>query len=199
VRVGDTFESGVIVSAPDAGAEPLPITITASVVPPAAPTLARRRLAQADGAAAPAPAAAIALGAEAASTRTVTLSAAKQQQEVRFRFSAGALGAASLRFDARVGDATATSDSAAYEVPVLGRQGPVFLATSLALQAGANGTGSAAVEGLALPEAEPGSGSVDLVAGVGNLPFLQVRRQRGAGSRSREGCLESRGALDHDS
>jgi hypothetical protein len=50
----------------------------------------------------------------------------------------------------------------------------VFVATSFALQPGTNASAGQA-EGLALPEADPGSGSVDLVAGVGNLPFLQVR------------------------
>jgi hypothetical protein len=177
VRVGDSFESGVVVSAPDAGAEPLTVTVTATVVPPPAPTLAHRRLRQAaDGAATAAqPAAAVELSPENPFSRTATLSAAKQQQEVRFKFTAARLGSARLRFDVRVGGGAAASDSANYEVDVLGRQGSVFLATSLALQAGANGTGAGQVEGLALPEAEPGSGSVDLVAGVGNLPFLKVR------------------------
>lgn len=100
---------------------------------------------------------------------------------MRFRFSAAAIGEAGLRFDVFVGDSDAASDSASFDVPVLGRQGGVFLATSFALtpsSGSGSGNGSAAaagqVEGLALPAADPGSGSVDLTAGVGNLPFLQV-------------------------
>lgn len=46
-------------------------------------------------------------------------------------------------------------------------------------------------EGLALPRAEPGSGSLDLIAGVGYLPAVQVRRPEGG----RRGWPAVRGAL----
>ncbi|GBF96122.1 hypothetical protein Rsub_08870 [Raphidocelis subcapitata] len=265
VRVGDDFEAGVLVSAPDAGAEALPVTVRATLVEPpslkaaakAAPTngtaaaatpangtapaavslangSAPTAAAPANGAAAPAngaapsismaappPATAPAiapavggrslladtLGAEAAggeaaadggapagvdppqasvvllrgapSERATALTGARQQREVRFPLSAARVGAAAVRFDLFIGDAQSGGspvDSAVYEFPVLGRQAPVFLATSFALNPGAgpNGSGAGQVEGLALPEADPGSGSVDVFAGVGNLPFLQT-------------------------
>lgn len=170
MRVGDTFESGVLVSAPDAGATPLAITVKATVTPPGAnatDAAARRRLQQA------ATSAAVRLLPEDPTSRSTALSAARQQREVRFRFSAAAVGAAGLRFDVYVNGAAAAADSAEYDLEVLGRQGEVFIATSLALQPGA-GAG-AQPEGLELPEADAGSGAVDLVAGVGNLPYLQVR------------------------
>lgn len=54
-----------------------------------------------------------------------------------------------------------------------GVQGEVFVATSFAIQA--NGSKlEGREEGLALPRATPGSGDVRLVAGVGNLPAIQV-------------------------
>lgn len=110
-------------------------------------------------------------------SRSTALNAAKQQMEVRFRFVAAQIGEAGLRFDAYLGDSEAPSDSASFDLTVLGRQGEVFVATSFALQGAAGGgteLGGGQVEGLDLPEADPGSGSVDLVAGVGYLPFLQV-------------------------
>ncbi|GBF96123.1 hypothetical protein Rsub_08871 [Raphidocelis subcapitata] len=255
VRVGDDFEAGVLVSAPDAGAEALPVTVRATLVEPpslkaaakaapangTAPAAAvapangtAAAAAPANGAAAPANGAAPSIsmaapppatapviapavggrslladtpGAEAAggeaaadggapagvdptqasvvlrpgapSERATALTGARQQREVRFPLSAARVGAAAVRFDLFIGDAQSGAgpvDSAVYEFPVLGRQAPVFLATSFALNpgAGANGSGAGQVEGLALPEADPGSGSVDVFAGVGNLPFLQT-------------------------
>jgi len=180
VRVGDVFECGVLASAPDAGVEPLVITITATVTAPANKTSSnlnrhRRILREAEE-----PVTAIRLQPTNPYSRKVTLSAAKQQRTVRFRFNAVAVGETGLRFDAHLGfpakEAAKTIDSASFDVPVLSRQRPVFVATSFALQAGANNTEEpmGQAEGLKLPAAELGSGSVDLVAGVGNLPFLQV-------------------------
>jgi hypothetical protein len=115
----------------------------------------------------------------APSARATALSGARQQREVRFGLSADRVGPAAVRFDLYLGDEHSEGspvDSAVYEFPVMGRQAPVFVATSFALNPAASGNGSGAgqVEGLALPEADPGSGSVDVFAGVGNLPFLQV-------------------------
>jgi hypothetical protein len=189
--VGDVFDSGVLVSAPDAGAEPLTVTVKASVTPAASGAAADAAAAEgsggsrrrallaarqgAGGAAAAQQVQSVVLLPSDPYTRGAALSAARQQVEVRFRFKAAAVGAAGLRFDVFVQGSDAASDSASYDVPVLGRQAPVFLATSFALQPGAGllGAGSRG-EGLALPEADPGNGAVDLVAGVGNLPFLQA-------------------------
>ncbi|KAI8474281.1 MAG: hypothetical protein J3K34DRAFT_375003 [Monoraphidium minutum] len=170
VRVGDVFEAGVLVSAPDAGAAPITVTITATVTRPTA------ELADPEGAAAPANgSSSISLLPRDPFSREAVLSASRQQAEVRFRFSASEVGSSGVRFDAYLkGSASKAADSAAYDIPVLGRQGSVFLATSFALQPGAGLLGSGQTEGLALPEADPGSGTVDLVAGVGNLPFLQT-------------------------
>ncbi|KAI8474284.1 MAG: hypothetical protein J3K34DRAFT_456831 [Monoraphidium minutum] len=170
VRVGDVFEAGVLVSAPDAGAAPITVTITVTVTRPTA------ELADPEGAAAPANgSSSIALLPRDPFSREAALSASRQQAEVRFRFSASEVGSSGVRFDAYLkGSASKASDSAAYDIPVLGRQGPVFLATSFALQPGTGLLSAGQTEGLALPEADPGSGTVDLVAGVGNLPFLQT-------------------------
>lgn len=74
-----------------------------------------------------------------------------------------------------------------------GVQGEVFVATSFAIQA--NGSKlEGREEGLALPRATPGSGDVRLVAGVGNLPAIQVGpvvcMQRGMGQWGWGGSLD---------
>lgn len=194
VRVGDEFLSGVLVSAADVGAAPLTVTITATITPPAGNSSIAKGSKAADGGTSNDYAIQLAAGSPV--TREVTLTPSKQQREVRFRFSAAAVGGAGLRFDAYLGSSkalqlqsgavrsAATVDSASFDVPVLGRQPPVFLATSFALQpasspsislSAAGGLQSGQAEGLALPAADPGSGYVDLVAGVGNLPFVKVR------------------------
>ncbi len=192
VRVGDVFESGVVVSAPDAGAEPLAVTVTATVTGPSSGNVtgdAGRKL-LADDAPSDPQQASIVLVPQDPYARETTLTAAKQQREVRFRFTAVRVGESGLRFDVYLGtrasQAPRASDSASFDVPVLGRQSEVFLATSFSLRP--NGSEAAGqVEGLALPAADPGSGSVDLVAGVGNLPFLQV-----GGLRLLAACLRVR-------
>lgn len=65
------------------------------------------------------------------------------------------------------------ADAVQEDVEVQGQQSPVFIATSFSLQAGSDVAGRQ--EGLVLPEATPGSGSVNLLAGVGYLPAVKVR------------------------
>lgn len=179
VRVGDVFESGVVVTAPDAGPDPITVSIKATTTKPSAEKtnlaataerteleVRRRQKVLGD---------AVTLLPTSPFFREVQLSATEQQRTVRFRFSARAVGETGLRFDAFLGSDAAGKepvDSASFDVPVLGRQRPVFVATSFALQPGAGGDGQ--VDGLALPDADPGTGSIDLLAGVGNLPFLKV-------------------------
>jgi hypothetical protein len=114
-------------------------------------------------------------------TVTVRLSGgAGNQVEARFDFSAAALGNTSLDFTATLADGgDGAIDALRAEVPVLPQQAPVFVGTSFAVRppgSGAGGGGSETTarwqEGLELPEAVPGSGSLDLVAGVGNLPII---------------------------
>ncbi|KAF8068259.1 hypothetical protein HT031_001946 [Scenedesmus sp. PABB004] len=73
---------------------------------------------------------------------------------------------------AQLGGGGWVADQVQGDVAVLGQQGAVFLATSFALSAGTNGSGRA--EGLVLPDAAPGSGTVQLIAGVGNLPAIKA-------------------------
>lgn len=220
VRVGDVFECGVVASAPDAGTEPLIITVTATVTSPSGGTLpptkaaagaARRRALLQAPAALPLRGGAVMLLPSNPFSRVTSLTAARQQRTVRFRFAAAAVGEAGLRFDVYLGGASEAAraasggtggaaaaaagdygtpvDAASFDVPVLGRQRSVFVATSFALQAAPaavngsdsdsgeqGGGGGQQYEGLALPAAEPGTGTVSVLAGVGNLPFLQVRR-----------------------
>lgn len=98
-------------------------------------------------------------------------------QEVRFQFSAASVGNATLRFSATVGGATAAvADSVQLVIPVLGVQSDVWVATSFAIRPNAsNGAVASRQEGLLLPKAVNGSGSLDLVAGVGYLPAVKVR------------------------
>ncbi len=69
--------------------------------------------------------------------------------------------------------ATGGSDAVQVSLPIEGRQPDVWVATSFALRPSGTGNSSRA-EGLALPAADPGTGSVVLMAGVGSLPAIQV-------------------------
>ncbi|KAG2434208.1 hypothetical protein HXX76_007934 [Chlamydomonas incerta] len=117
-------------------------------------------------------------GTEASMTVTFTAGGGLQQ-EVRFSFAAAALGSANLTFAAAEsapggGGGGGGSDSLSLELPVYGQQGDVWVATSFALKA-LPASDSDVVqwqEGLALPDAVPGSGGLSLTAGVGYLPAL---------------------------
>jgi hypothetical protein len=58
------------------------------------------------------------------------------------------------------------------QVPVNGKQGGVVIATSFAVRGSSDG--NSWQEGMVLPRAEQGSGSISLVAGVGSMPAIQV-------------------------
>lgn len=81
--------------------------------------------------------------------------------------------------------AGAVADQVQLQVPVNGKQGSVVVATSFAVRgsgsAAAAGGGGSWQEGMVLPRAEKGSGSINLVAGVGSLPAIQVRGCVGVG------------------
>lgn len=174
VRVGDDFEAGVLVSSPDA-AKAVTVEVKAQMVAPSSAedasnsTSAKEALATGDS---------LVLLPTDPVLQTITLSPQQQQVEVRFRYQAKSIGASGLRFDARVPDINSAdaADATQQDVSVLGQQGAVFLATSFSLQAGGDAPGSKGrQEGLELPDATPGSGSVDLLAGVGYLPAIKVR------------------------
>ena len=68
-------------------------------------------------------------------------------------------------------DGRGSADALQLTVPIEGLQDPVSLATSFAVQAAENET-AAWVEGLELPSALPGSGGIEIQAGVGRLPSV---------------------------
>lgn len=178
VRAGDFFEAGVVVSTPGATSEQR-VSVTASA-------------GMLDGTAGKP----VVLQSGAASDTATVPVPAGGQQELRFRFAARAVGNATLRFAATAavgaGGAgsrdAAAADSLEVTLPVLGRQGEVFVATSFAVRP-PNASGAAATagraEGLALPRAEAGAGALELLAGVGYLPavtatFEALARQQAA-------------------
>ncbi|KAG2447325.1 hypothetical protein HYH02_007655 [Chlamydomonas schloesseri] len=116
-------------------------------------------------------------------SKTVTFEAGGGlQQEVRFSFSAAAMGRANLTFTAAEsagpsgggggGGGHSSSDSLSVDLAVHGQQGDVWVATSFALKALPASDVVQWQEGLALPDAVPGSGGLALTAGVGYFPAL---------------------------
>jgi hypothetical protein len=173
VRVGDDFEAGVIVSSPDT-AGPITVEVTAQMA--AATTAVDAAGNATKGAGAAGDGSLVLLPADPV-VQIVSLSPQQQQVEVRFRYQAKAIGMAGLRFDARVPSIASVdaADATQQDVQVQGQQGAVFIATSFALQAGSSVNGSSGrQEGLELPDATPGSGIVELLAGVGYLPAIKV-------------------------
>eukprot|EP01050_Picozoa_sp_SAG11_P010851 SAG11_NODE_1111_length_5823_cov_2.384172_1_plen_1074_part_10 len=143
VRVGDAFECGFTISASDPNFEQQ-VQIDANIVRGG-------------------------LSAAAASSRVVNI-AGSSPQEVTFAFSAGQMLDASLQFSA---SSAAGSDAFTAELPILAPQGSVFVATSMAVEGGADGAPPWA-EGIALPDAVPGSGSLTISAGIGFLPTVEA-------------------------
>eukprot|EP01025_Chloroclados_australasicus_P034639 TRINITY_DN3539_c0_g2_i1.p1 TRINITY_DN3539_c0_g2~~TRINITY_DN3539_c0_g2_i1.p1 ORF type:complete len:2104 (+),score=260.43 TRINITY_DN3539_c0_g2_i1:139-6450(+) len=90
--------------------------------------------------------------------------------EIGFQFSVDVLGEGEVKFTAT--DSTGSSDSRKATIPVNGQQGPVSLATSFAVQGSVEG--STWWEGLQIPEAVAGSGTIEVSAGVGRLPAIQA-------------------------
>lgn len=67
-------------------------------------------------------------------------------------------------------DAPGANDALQMSFPVLGQQEAVTLASSFAIEASEDG--EPWEEGLDLPEAVPGSGTINLISGVGNFPTV---------------------------
>ena len=64
-----------------------------------------------------------------------------------------------------------SSDALQLTVPIEGLQDPVSLVTSFSVQANESGT-TQWTEGIKLPFALPGSGGIEIQAGVGRLPSV---------------------------
>jgi uncharacterized protein YfaS (alpha-2-macroglobulin family) len=171
VRAGDNFTAGVLVEAPGELSGDTSVTVTATLVLPKSSTNSN----SGEGDSGSSSSSSNALALKGPASLTVTLGPGKAQQEARFNFSAQGLGVQSIKFVATAGKDAEVADQVQLQVPVLGKQGPVWIATSFAVRGSNSSTVANRVEGLALPRAENGSGSVSLVAGVGYLPAVQVR------------------------
>jgi hypothetical protein len=171
VRAGDNFTAGVLVEAPGDFSGDTSVTVTATLVTPKSSSNSN----SGEGDSGSSSSNALALKGPA--SVTVTLGPGKAQQEARFNFSVQGLGVQSIKFVATAGKDAVLADQVQLQVPVLGKQGPVWIATSFAVRGSNSSSVANRVEGLELPRAENGSGSVSLVAGVGYLPAVQVRRQ----------------------
>eukprot|EP00798_Chlamydomonas_sp_ICE-L_P014425 gene14425-20431_t len=141
VRVGDEFEAGVI------------MTISPNS-PPLQPVVIKVLVALTGGdlnSSEP-------LKVTSFMSQDVEIGINETQKEVRFSFSAVEIGNSSIKFSAN--DEMGSRDSLQVELEVLPQQEALQVATSFAL----NSSDEAWQEGLDLPEAVPGSGSLDLVA-----------------------------------
>jgi uncharacterized protein YfaS (alpha-2-macroglobulin family) len=167
VRAGDNFTAGVLVEAPGELTSDTSVTVTATLVTP-------KSSSSDDSDSGSSSSSSNALALTGPASMTVKLGPGKAQQEARFNFSAQGLAVQDIKFVATTGKEAEVADQAQLEVPVLGKQGPVWIATSFAVRGSNSSSIANRVEGLALPRAENGSGSVSLVAGVGYLPAVQV-------------------------
>lgn len=103
-----------------------------------------------------------------AAEQMVTLSGTAPM-EVTFEFQADTLVPATLVFSLSAGT---SADALSSELLILPVQQPVFVGTSMGITASESPVPW--VEGIALPEASPGSGSLDLLVGVGYLPAVRT-------------------------
>lgn len=155
-RVGDTFEAGALVA--NTGDSPMEVEVTAF----ASGTVALRS------------------GENATRALTVQPGAST---EVRFALGAGALGSGSLQVDARQVAGGEAADSLVVDIPVVGLQDPMFVASSFALGSVNTSETSSWTEGLDLPAAAPGSGTINITAGVGQLPAVAALADRAVQTR----------------
>lgn len=101
--------------------------------------------------------------------------AASSLLQVLFRFTAAFLGSASVRCQATVGGKVV--DSFVMPLSVKTPQLPVDVATSFAVRLSPDNDASGQQhhwEGLVLPQALPGSGSLSLFAGLGHLAAIEA-------------------------
>ncbi|GLI68394.1 hypothetical protein VaNZ11_012780 [Volvox africanus] len=155
-RVGDVFQSGVIVTV---GSAPATVNVQLQIGGDA-------------------------LSATGPLRQTVTFAAEEGlQREVRFNFSAVAIGRVNLSFAAEDAQPGGGADALQLQLSVAGQQGDVWVATSFALSAlppssnassssSGGGGGMQWQEGMELPAVVPGSGGLNLTAGVGYFPAI---------------------------
>ncbi|CAD7696314.1 unnamed protein product, partial [Ostreobium quekettii] len=146
VRVGDVFDAGVIITLSGGTAAEEPVSVSLTVEGGEEAVLA-------------------AVG----ETQKSVVVDGDGQVEVRFKLEALALGEGA--FNITADDGKGASDALRLTVPVLGLQDAVTVATSFAIQA-SEGEAAQATEGLDLPAALPGTGGLELLAGVGRLPAV---------------------------
>lgn len=190
VRVGDNFTAGVLVEAPGTDSD-VTVTVAAAVQQPGSSSASNSQ-------------AAVRMAGDSSRTVTLTPSKPQQEvrfdfssigigiQNVTFTATPAdakrggnllpwiprglqqLLQRRSNAANTATAAAGAVADQVQLQVPVNGKQGPVTVATSFAVRGtSSNGTGSWQ-EGMVLPRAESSSGSLDLIAGVGSLPAIQV-------------------------
>jgi len=106
-----------------------------------------------------------------APSQTVTVTA-NEPVEVLFQFVSSGVGAANVSFAARLKSTADISDGFLYTLPLLGQQDAVALVSSFAVEC-TNGT-RRWPDAVALPAAQPGSGTVGISVTVGHLSGIQA-------------------------
>jgi len=195
VRVGDAFTAGVLVEAPGTVAE-VAVTVTASMQQPGTAGSSNNsskalRLRGEDSRTVmlspgkPQQEVRFDFTADSIGTQNITFAAtagasaggsgvlgARRGLRALLQWRPAAAGGGDASAAAGPAAAGAVADQVQLQVPVHGKQGAVAIATSFAVRGSSDGRNWQ--EGLALPRAERGSGSIDLIAGVGSLPAIQV-------------------------
>ncbi|CAD7704606.1 unnamed protein product [Ostreobium quekettii] len=174
VRVGDEFEAGMIVSLFGTRGKPSPVVATLFADPGASKAL---EFLSDNGTVLPADSASGAEGVGSCDpgslsclapvTAKTLLTDEDGQVEVRFLFSAVQLGETNLTIRA---DSGGNSDALQISIPVLAQQEEVQLATSFTIRS--DKWEERSEEGLKIPDAVPGTGTLGVAAGVGRLPSV---------------------------
>ncbi|GMH45788.1 hypothetical protein BSKO_13751 [Bryopsis sp. KO-2023] len=169
VRVGDSFEAGAVVTATGKEPEGLPVTVTLLTDPTASNSI---EYIPSDDSGKPS-----VRGADACSPdgvdclvtleKKVFETDSDGQAEVRFRFNATRVGNATVSIRA---DAPGMSDALELSFPVVEQQVPVQIATSFTVRG--KSSRNSWSEGLQLPDALPGTGTIEISAGVGRVPSV---------------------------
>eukprot|EP01025_Chloroclados_australasicus_P057173 TRINITY_DN7117_c0_g1_i1.p1 TRINITY_DN7117_c0_g1~~TRINITY_DN7117_c0_g1_i1.p1 ORF type:complete len:972 (+),score=161.07 TRINITY_DN7117_c0_g1_i1:368-2917(+) len=144
VRMGDTFEAGAVITVTGSEAAGVGVSVTLIINGDSSP---------------------VTLSNDSEPQKTV-ITGSDGTVEVTFPFEAINIGEADVQITVEV---DGMADALQVTFPVEGIQDPVVVASSFSV----SGNQSEWTEGLELPNAVPGSGSVDLLAGVGRLPAIQ--------------------------
>lgn len=161
VRIGDSFEAGVVITVLTDASEDSNVTVSllgdrSEEAPLQYPTPMECNEADSDCL-------------EILDRQSVPLDE-DGQVEVRFEFLGVRLGAGNFTIRA---DFETESDALQLTVPVLAQQDSISVASSFTLR-----DDDASEEGIEIPEAVPGSGSLELLAGIGFFPAVQEMTER---------------------